>query len=382
MDTLDPMLQGSPLGWQSLPPPRRRRWNWLIAVLVLLVVALISSEFFTLPYYAMAPGVSESVAPLIHVPSGKGHTAKGQVLLTTVELGPVRFPELVHDWFDPNVQIISREKILGSTKPSQLQQQNVQEMDDSKQAAVIVALRRLGYDVKETGTGALIEGVADGTPASGRVKAGEAITAIDGHPTTLASDAVAIIHAHNPGDVVTLTVDPGGGAAPRTEQIALGTHQVTAPRTSCTSTPQTVDQAFLGVGLGTRDEHVDLPVNITIDSQGIGGPSAGLAFTLGIMSQLATGDLAGGHKVAATGVINVDGTVSAVGGVPQTTVAVRHAGADTVLVPCAEYQDALKKAGKHLRVVPVATLEGALTELTALGGSTSSLPAPPPTLLR
>ena len=381
MDTLDPILH-SPLDWTPLPAPRRPRWFWTAVILGLLAMVVIGSEFVTVPYYAIAPGTAEPVASLIQVPKDQGHPIKGQILLTTVELGPVRLPELIRDWIDPNIQLVKREQILGTTPPGQLQQQNLQEMDDSKQAAVIVALRRLGQTVTETGTGALVEGVADDTPAAGRLKPGEAIVAIDGHPTTLAADAVAIIHQHKPGDVVALTVDPGGGQPTRVEQIALVGHQAALPQTSCSAPPATTTTAFLGVSLGTRDDKVNLPVQISINSQGIGGPSAGVAFTLGILAAMTSGDLTGGHKVAATGVINTDGTIGDVGGVPQKTVAVRRAGAQTFIVPCDEYHDALTKAGKQLRVVPVATLEQALAVMQSLGGNLSALPPPPASLLR
>jgi len=350
---------------------------WFAVPGLLLVMLFVGSGLVTTPYDAIAPGLAEPVAPLIHLPGGPAKRVKGQILLTTVEIGPVRVPELVRDWLDPNVQLQKRQ-----VSPRKEQQQNVQEMADSEQAAVVVALRRLGRAVDETGTGALVEVVYNGTPAAGRLKAGEVIVAIDGRPTLLEADAAGILRQHRPGDVVALTVDPGGGRPTRVEQIALTGHQVSLPQTSCASAPGTTTVALLGVGLGTRNDKVDLPERITIDPQGIGGPSAGLAFTLGIIAQLTSSDLSGGHKIAATGAISTDGTVGDVGGVPQKTVAVRRAGADLFIVPCGELHDAQSKAGKHLRVVAVATLEQALGVLRADGGTMGNLPPAPATLLR
>lgn len=386
MDTLEPMLQGGPLGWAPPPTPRRPpRPPWVVPVVVVVVavVALIAGELKTVPYFSIAPGSAESVAPLIQLPKGQAAPGgRGTILLTTVQLGPVRALEWALDHLRPDVQLVRREQILGTTPPGKLQQQNQQEMTDSIQAAVVVALRRLGKTVTESGTGALVDEVGDGTPAAGRLKAGETIVAVDGQSTRLASDAVAIIHQHKPGDSVALTVDPGAGQATRTEVIGLIAHQTVQPQTSCAAPPATTTTAFLGVGLETRAAKYDMPVAVSINSGGIGGPSAGVAFTLGIISALTSGDLTAGHRVAATGVINADGTIGDVGGVPQKTIAVRHAGAEVFLVPCGEYQDAKKKAGKHLRVIAVATLEQALTAVHTVGGNIEALPPPPSTLLR
>ena len=95
--------------------------------------------------------------------------------------------------------------------------------------------------------------------------------------------------------------------------------------------------AFVGIGdpavpfqgMGTQPVY-DFPFPVSINSDGIGGPSAGLAWTLGILNTLGGGNLTGGRIVAATGTIRPDGTVGDVGGVPQKTVAVERAGATAV----------------------------------------------------
>ncbi len=99
---------------------------------------------------------------------------------------------------------------------------------------------------------------------------------------------------------------------------------------------------------GTKQRAV-LPVNATIDPGNVGGPSAGLAFTLGLIDALSGGDLTGGKKVAVTGTIGPDGEVGPVGGVPQKTVAVNRSRAVAFLVPPEEYEDAVKKAGPRCR---------------------------------
>jgi PDZ domain-containing protein len=109
------------------------------------------------------------------------------------------------------------------------------------------------------------------------------------------------------------------------------------------------------------------PFDVTIDVGAIGGPSAGLALTLGLLDVLSAGNLTGGYRIAATGTINLDGTVGDVGGVAQKAVAVRKAGAQVFFVPPDELKDALSQAGS-MKVMPVATLQQALNDLRALGG--------------
>jgi PDZ domain-containing protein len=176
---------------------------------------------------------------------------------------------------------------------------------------------------------------------------------------------VAITHTQHPGDVVHLTVDPGGGAPVRDVAITLGGHQVNGQQV-----------AFMGVALATHAQY-DFPFPITINSEGIGGPSAGLAYTLGIIQALTPDDMTGGKKVSATGTIDATGQVGDVGGVAQKTVAVRNAGATLFLVPPPEYKVAMQHAGSHLTVVPVASLDQALTALSTHGGNTRDIPPPP-----
>jgi PDZ domain-containing protein len=99
-----------------------------------------------------------------------------------------------------------------------------------------------------------------------------------------------------------------------------------------------------------------LPFPVSVDAAGIGGPSAGLAFTLAILDALSNGKLTGGHRVAATGTISPDGAVGDVGGVQEKTVAVEKAGAQVFFVPQVEYAVAKSVASSNLQVIPVTTL--------------------------
>jgi PDZ domain-containing protein len=175
---------------------------------------------------------------------------------------------------------------------------------------------------------------------------------------------VTAIRSHQPGDTVRLSVQSVTGT--RTESLVL------APSPPSQGSPH----AIIGVSTKTKVK-ADLPVDVTINAGAIGGPSAGLAFTLALINELSSSDLTGGQVIAATGTIEPDGTVGDVGGVTQKTAAVRKAHGVAFLVPPGEYQEAVRHAGSHLKVIKVTTLGDALAALGSLGGDLSALgPAP------
>ncbi|UCM88333.1 S16 family serine protease [Streptomyces marincola] len=111
-------------------------------------------------------------------------------------------------------------------------------------------------------------------------------------------------------------------------------------------------------------------VTVELSLADVGGPSAGLLLSLGIVDLLhgdgAGGDLTGGLTVAGTGTIEPDGTVGSVGGVPLKTQAARRDGATVFLVPRAECGDASANLPEGLTLLPVTTLDGAVADLRAL----------------
>lgn len=344
------------------PPPPRRRWpRWPIPVTVG-VLFLFAVSFFTLPYYTVAPGSARQVNDLVRVPKDRAFPARGRIYLATVSLRRATPVEALAGWLDGDTDVVPEERILSSVPRGQFSRVNRQLMDESKQVASVVALRHLGHPVPEHGNGALVVGVEKDAPAAGHLAPDEVINSVDGRPTTLGSQAVELIRAHKPGESVRLEVRSAQGV-PRVEQVTLGAN----PRRP---------GGYLGVFVETKDQRFDFPFEVKIESEDIGGPSAGLAYTLGILDHLTTGELTGGKKVAATGTIEIDGKVGNVGGVAQKTAAVRSAGAEYFLVPPDEYAEAAAHAGNELKVMKAASLAEAVAALGTLGGDVSALAAP------
>ena len=133
---------------------------------------------------------------------------------------------------------------------------------------------------------------------------------------------------------------------------------------------------------------VELPegIDVSIDSDRIGGPSAGLAFTLTMIDELTEGDLMGGQRVAVTGTIDVEGKVGAIGGLNSKASAVQQVGVKFFLVPVNQGDDGLdciaharEVVGNDVEIIPVATIEEALAALERIGGDPVQLVDPPPT---
>lgn len=367
MDTIDPMVVRSPLGWEPVSPPERRPLVRTVIVLSVLLVAVLVSSRVNLPYYALAPGTAREVDNLIEAKQAKIFKSEGEVLLTTISLYQVNPLQAVEGWLRPDVDIVPQKEVLPpQVSDKEYQQYNFDVMDSSKQTAIIVALRRLGHDVKERGEGALVERVLPQFPAQGRLRQGDVIKAVNGEPVSLVQEATASIGQHRAGDVLTLDVAQPDGSEARQVQVPLA------------ADPEQGGKPVLGVVLRTFKRDFELPFDVDIKSEGIGGPSAGLAFTLGVIEALTPGELTGGRKVAATGTIEIDGRVGDVGGVEQKTAAVKAAGADVFLVPANEYEIARKRAGKKLSVIKVTTLQEALDALGSVGGDLTALGAAGP----
>jgi PDZ domain-containing protein len=338
---------------------RRRRLLLSIGAL-LLVVPLLAGVFIRVPYYLISPGEARGVAELIKLKgdSAKVYPPKGKILFTTVSLiGDVNVFQALSGWINKEVQVIPEKQITGGAPRQEVRQVNIQAMVDSKLTATKVALERLGYRVSVTGDGALVTLVSPGDPADGQLQIGDVIRSVDGETVSLHDQVVSRVRQHKPGDVVAIGFRRGGAD----KSVAL--RSIAGPDGA----------ARIGVQLQTNDLKYDFPVDVSIETGLVGGPSAGLAFTLALIDDLTEGELTGGRKVAVTGTIDSDGNVGPVGGVAQKTVTARQAGAIAFLVPPAEEKEAQVFAGK-MQIIPVKTLADALSALHRLGGSEVALP--------
>jgi Lon-like protease len=345
------------------PPSRKRRAGPIVlGILAFMSVAfLIGATFVPLPYYLFKPGAVRDTEPLIEVEGTEVYPSDGSISYTTVSLRQATLLGLAQGWIDDDIDIIDRDQVLGGRDVEENRELNLQAMSSSKQVATQVALERLGYEVDVT-VGQLVREVDEGFPADGTLEMGDIIVAIDGEPFDDEQDLSRLLSDEEPGDEVTVSLRSPGGSD-REVELALAASRDDG------------DKAVMGVRVAPVVLEYEFPFDIAIDTGDVGGPSAGLAFTLGIIDDLTPGDLTGGTDIAVTGTIAGDGTVGPVGGTGQKAAAARDAGISLFLVPSDDYEDAVARAGDDLEVVAVDTVDQALEALRERGGNVDDLPA-------
>lgn len=271
---------------------------------------------------------------------------------------------------EPAIEFLTEEQKFGVQTPEQRRVFALESMRSSEQVAQFVALEALGFDVEITPGDVLVQQLVclepsdDGTecvresPSAAVLEPGDRLLEADGVDLDGVEDLSRVVGAKEPGDLVELRLDRAGG----------GEMTVTV---ELTESPTEPDRTIVGfVPFDTR--RVELPFEISIDTGRIGGPSAGLAFTLALIDQLTPGDLTGGRDVAVTGTIELDGSVGAIGGLRQKAAAVAQAGVEVFLVPSTQsdtdIEAARRAGGDDLEVVPIATIDDALDVLQSMGG--------------
>lgn len=366
---------------------RGRRWPYVVGGFVALVIlAGIIAAQINVNYYVITPGNATPVSQYIEVPPQYSHPVTGQILLTDVfvsQLNALNY--LQYKFFDSNDEIYSSQTLLGpSTNETEYLDQGYLEMAQAQNYATATALSHLGYKVTSTNVGTLVFGTEPGSPAAKTLKVAQVITAVNGKPATTVCGLIEALHGYTPGTTVTLSVedssinDVGDFVAGPVVQtpIMLAAAPKGAVVTGCgTPIKQSV---VLGIQPETQ-QNWDFPIAVTVHTQNIGGPSAGLSMTLGIIDKLTSGRLTGSRIVAATGEIDQYGNVSAVGGVAEKTIAVEDAGASVFFVPLGDgnLAAAKSKATPQLHVYGVRNVSQVLRILERLGGrvpSTASVP--------
>ena len=334
----------------------RRLPRWPFAVgSVLMALAILSVVLWNieLPYLAWSPGPTPEVIDLLTVEGAEQYPVGGDLYMLTVSQQGLNVYELVAAVADPHVDVLERTAVRPiDVTEEEYQRQSRERMDESKVAAISVALDRLGYDVTVEGDGVEVVSVLEGTPAEGALVAGDVITAINGQPVYVGPDAVAEISTNEIGDTIILTVSRG-------QDI------VEVPITLVEHT-QNKGQPMVGFGPATFNPRYVFPIDVEIDSSNIGGPSAGMMYTLAIMNVLTPEDITHGLRIAGTGTITTNGDVGPIGGIRQKVVGATLSGAEYILVPEANYEEALTADIESAEIIAVNTIDDALEFLASL----------------
>ena len=320
----------------------------------LLVALWVAAATEPLPYVTYEPGLTVDVlakdhgSEIIQVSGHKTYRDNGELRMTTVYVSQpdakVTLFELMRDWISREDSVYPYKAVY---RPDETVQQNEQEgaidMVSSQDAATAVALDELGYHVRPA---LEVLSVTKGAPADGRLKVRDILLEINGKRIRSADDLTGALAAIPEGGPAKLLVLRDGR------------------RTPVEVTPQKKDgkqQVGISIGLGFV---FPFQVKVRIDPT-IGGPSAGLMFSLGIYDTLTPGSLTGGQIVAGTGTIDANGKVGPIGGIQQKIVGARDSGAKLFMVPPDNCRDALGAPNGDMRLVRADTMHAAVTAIEA-----------------
>lgn len=336
---------------------RRRGVTVILGALftALLAVGVMAAP---MPYVVLKPGPtvdtlgSDNGKEVIRVTRTESSKSAGQLRLTTVGVqNDVELVWAIRGWFSDEQAVVPRDVIYPPDRTEkQVEEQNEQEFQSSQTSAETVALRELGYPIQTY----VAEVTPDG-PAAGKLAKNDVVTTVDGAAVTSPQKLTELIQAKPAGTELTLGYTRDGRA---------GTARITT-RADDNGTPR------VGVQIDRRQPH---PFDVKIDLGEIGGPSAGLMFTLGIIDKVKPEDLTGGKIIAGTGTIDDEGRVGPIGGIPQKLVGAKAAGAQLFLVPADNCAEALRNAVPGLPMAKVTEVGDALRALQTF--TTGGTPVP------
>lgn len=304
------------------------------------------------PYVVLDPGPTvdtlgeQDGVAVIDISGTDTSESAGQLRLTTVGVDPdITLLGAVGSWFSGEEAVVPREMIYPpGQSPDEVEQRNREQFTRSQSTAEVAALRHLGYPAE-----VVVMEVVDGAPADGELAAGDVVTSVDGTEVESATQLQDLVAGRPVGSTLTIGYRRDGDTGTVELTTVVGEQDGGEPR--------------IGVAIA---EEMDVPFELAIELDRIGGPSAGLMFTLGIIDKLEPEDLTGGEIIAGTGSIDGQGRVGAIGGIPQKLVAAREAGASVFFVPERNCAEAVRNAQPGLTLARVESLGDALDALAAV----------------
>lgn len=347
-----------------------RPWTALAIGMCLVLLLAVLAAVIPLPYAIIKPGPATDVlaghadadghqVPRIAIEGATTYPTSGSLEFTTVRVDggpgfPVNAWDLLTAWLSPSQDVYPVDELFPpAATQEQVAEENKAEMAGSQQEAAAVALRALGKDVPQV---VVIRQVVKGAPSEGELQAGDVIVSIGGAPGNDSTAIRAAIQAVTPGDTVEVIVERAGSRV------------TTHPKTGKSDDGRTV----LGIMLGVDFK---LPFSVKIDAGNVGGPSAGLMFSLGIYDKLTEGALTGGQVIAGTGTIDDNGAVGPIGGIAQKMIGAREGGATFFLTPADNCSDVVGREPAGLQIVKVTSFDDARAAVAAIGaGHPEGLP--------
>lgn len=336
--------------------PLRYRWPFL-AKLFFFLLGIITLAA-PIPYVFFKPGVPDNVAgKLISIEKGAdSYQVNGKLYITSILVtnpySPVFGAETIYNWaIGPHV-VLPRESVYPpAVKGEVVQRDSRAEMSGSKISATAAALSYLGYQFEEV---YFVSRIREYSNAAGKLEPGDRILIVDGMKISDIEEIRTAYSDREIGDVIEIEVERvvDKKEVRVKEAIELVANQEPGADPN---------RPAIGILVGTSAK---FPVEVDFNIRGVGGPSAGLIFAVGVIEKMTAEDLLRGRKIAGTGTISVNGKVGAIGGIEEKMIGASRIGATIFLAPRENCPD-IKHVPKGLKVIPVSTLSEAIAALRA-----------------
>lgn len=334
---------------------------------ILIVVAVFLLLFMPLPYYIESPGSAVHLNELVQVNS-EADQEEGSYMLTTVAVRKAT-PLIYLTKFLPFHDSYTEEELLGTTSSSE-EYNNLQQyyMTSSINSAVQAAFEVANEPYEFSYNGVYVMSVLENSNFEGLLEVGDTIVALDGNSFKSSQEFIEYVQKQEVGQTIEVTYQRNGEE-----------NTISGPLMEMEETK------YPGLGISLVDNtSITTEIPVEINSDGIGGPSAGFMFALQIYTQLENEDLRNGHEVAGTGTITADGTVGRIGGIEKKVVAADDEGATIFFAPDDEidpvilenypdlksnYEEAVAAAeeiGTDVTIVPVKNIQDAIDYLNQL----------------
>lgn len=305
----------------------------------------------TVPYAAQGPGPMFNTLgevegePVVELSGLDTDETVGELNMTTVSVRTqMTLAQALGRWVMTDDTIVPIEQIF----PPNVSEEDVRESNEaaftlSESAATVAAMNFLGAEI-EIG----VHDTVAGSPAEGQLEAGDVILAVDGEPVDEPGQVQQLVQEKNPGDEINLTIRRDDQEQEVT--ITLGENEQ--------------DPSIPQVGILMVSEPVE-DIDVNYNLQDVGGPSAGMIFSLAVIDKMSPGQLNGGNKVAGTGTIAEDGTVGPIGGIVHKIDAAEDAGIELFLAPAGNCEVAMSRDHGDMVVASVETLDDAIDAMAA-----------------
>ena len=324
----------------------------LISFLVIFII-LSSLSLIKTDYYFMSPGPPYQWE--IDYGEINSFDFEGSLYQLTVRRDEAN--ALIYAWslINDSYDLYPREVILpDGVTPKELSEISIQNMRTSENVAIAVALKNVGYEISSKGDGVSVVGLLDDSPVKEKLKKGDLLNSINNKEISSTTEFISTLRTYSIGETVSIGLlrEVDGELKQMFVETTLIEHV------------KYEGEPMVGFLATTVNERFDFPFEIDIKTGNVGGPSAGLMMALNVYNNLIPEDITNSMIVAGTGTIEIDGSVGPVGGIKQKIIAAKRAGAELILVPVANLEEAKPFEDDKTAIVAVDTFDEALSVIS------------------